>query len=97
MKTFVRVHTCFSVNDRSADFDIFISVDNLSLFLQSFTRLYKDMGWANQNKDLPPQFTFDFSNYPSSFPNKLIVSGIKPDIRLMYYSRYINQILLKSK
>lgn len=55
------------------------------------------MEWNLQNKDLPLQFMFEFTDYPLSFPNKLIVSGMKYNIRLITFSSYINKLLLKSK
>lgn len=97
MKTFVRVNTSFFVDNNWVCFYIDISVNNLSLFLQSFTRFYNYMEWNLQNKDLPLQFMFEFTDYPLSFPNKLIVSGMKYNIRLITFSSYINKLLLKSK
>lgn len=97
MKSFVRLHTTFFVDDAPVSVDIHISVKNLSLFLQSFDRFYKSNGWHLQNRDLPLHFYFDFVDFPSRFPNKLIFSGLKPDIRIIAYCNYIYNLLSKTK
>lgn len=97
MKSFVRISTSFFIGNKFVDFDISISVKNLSLFLQSFSEFYTRVGWSHYNEELPLLFNFTFTDTPSVYVNKLIYSGIKPDIHLITYSKYINNVLSKSK
>lgn len=97
MNAFVSVNTSFFISEKFVSFDITISVKNLDLFLQSFSLYYARRGWDEYNKDLSLQFHFTFTDYPSVSINKLTFSGIKPDISLITYSKYINKVLSNSK
>lgn len=97
MKSFVNIHTSFFVGEKFVDADIIVSVNNISVFIQSFTRFYNSMGWYQYNRDVLLSFDFQFTDYPTALLNKLLISGIKPDIKIITYIRYINQVLSKTK
>lgn len=97
MKSFVHIHSSFPLGKKVVFVDLSTSVKNLSIFLESFSEFYNRTHWGPGFRPIPLQFTFSFTDSPSFYLNKVIFSGVKPSIEIITYSKYIYQVLSKTK
>lgn len=92
---FVYICTSFFIGSNLASFSIIIGSEKINKFIWCFNNFYNRAGWDSFNKDLPLSYHFRFLNYPDFTPNILRSEGFKPDIRYIYFSKYISSILNK--
>ena len=95
MDTFVNISTSFFVENRLVTVGTCCETRKMHLFIFCFREFYNRSGWLRFNEDFPLAFQFSFCSLPDRFVNFVTFSGIKPDIKIITFSKYMNNVLSK--